>query len=65
MGVDQSENNLFRNYAVSILNTLPKNSLLFINYDQQWTSVRYMQECEGVRKDVTSINLSMMSHKWW
>jgi len=65
MGADQSKNDLFRNYAVSILNTLPRNSLLFINYDQQWTSVRYMQECEGVRKDVTSINLSMMSHKWW
>ena len=24
-----------------------------------------MQECEGVRKDITSINLSMMSYEWW
>ncbi len=62
---DQGKNVYFRNYAASILETLPQNSVLFINYDQQWTSVRYMQECEGVRSDVTSINLSMMSYGWW
>lgn len=61
----QSHNVYFRNYASSILKTLPKDSVLFINYDQQWTSVRYMQECEGLRPDVTSINLSMMSFNWW
>merc|ERR1711998_395394 len=30
-----------------------------------WTSIRYMQECEGFRKDVTSINLSMMTYEWF
>jgi hypothetical protein len=54
---DQSSNTLFRSYALSILETLPPNALLLINYDQQWTSVRYLQECEGVREDVRSINL--------
>lgn len=62
---DHSEHFYMRNYAASILNTLPLGSLLFINYDQQWTSIRYMQECEGLRIDVTSINLSMMSYEWW
>ena len=62
---DQSKNTYFRNYARGILDPLPKHSLLLINYDQQWTSIRYMQECEGFRKDVTSINLSMMSYPWW
>jgi len=62
---DQTSNTYFSNYAHGILDTLPKNSLLLINYDQQWTSVRYLQECEGVRSDVTSINLSMMSYPWW
>jgi len=62
---DQSTNLVFHNYAKSILNSLPKDSLLLINYDQQWTSVRYFQECEHFRKDVTSINLSMMSYEWW
>ncbi|KAL3790678.1 hypothetical protein HJC23_009778 [Cyclotella cryptica] len=54
---DQRSNSYFRSYAMSILETLPHNSLLLINYDQQWTSVRYLQECEGVRSDIRSINL--------
>lgn len=63
---DQTNNYIFQNYAKSILNSLPPNSLLFINYDQQWTSVRYMQECEAYRsQDIISINLSMMSYPWW
>lgn len=62
---DQSSNRYFRNYALSILETLPSHSLLLINYDQQWTSIRYLQSCEGVRKDITSINLSMMTFEWW
>jgi len=62
---DQSSNNYFRKYALSILEPLPSNSLLLINYDQQWTSIRYLQECEGVRTDITSINLSMMTFDWW
>lgn len=62
---DQSTNNYFRNYAMAVLAPLPSNSLILINYDQQWTSVRYLQECEGVRKDITAINLSMMTFEWW
>lgn len=27
--------------------------------------MRYMQECEDVRKDVVTINLSMMTYKWF
>lgn len=62
---DQSDNYHFRNYARSILITLPQNAILFINYDQQWTSIRYLQECEAVRQDITSIHLGMMSYEWW
>ena len=63
--VDQSANNHFRQYALAVLDTLPRDSLLFVNYDQQWTSIRYLQECEGHREDVTSINLSMMTYEWF
>mmetsp|Transcript_12384 Transcript_12384/g.25320 ORF Transcript_12384/g.25320 Transcript_12384/m.25320 type:complete len:783 (-) Transcript_12384:41-2389(-) len=63
--VDLSDDIWFDYYARSVLEGLPPSSLLVINYDQQWTSVRYLQECEGVRPDIISINLSMMSYMWW
>lgn len=62
---DQTQNWFFQSYARGVLDALPKNSLLFVNFDQQWTSIRYAQECEGFRRDITSINLSMMSFPWW
>jgi hypothetical protein len=55
----------FHNYASALLKPLPPNALLLINYDQQWTSVRYIQQCEGYRSDVTVINLSMMTYSWF
>jgi len=63
--VDQSDNYYFDYYAKSIVENLPPNSLLIINYDQQWTSVRYLMECEGLRPDVVTMNLSMMRFLWW
>ena len=42
--MNQSDNVFFKGYATSILESLPQNSLLLINYDQQWTSIRYAQE---------------------
>lgn len=62
---DQSENDWFRRYAMALLTPLPPNAVYLINYDQQWTSVRYAQKCLGVRPDVTSINLSMMTYTWF
>jgi len=62
---DQSEGDHFNRYARALLGPLPKDSILIINYDQQWTSVRYLQNCEGFRTDVTTINLSMMSYEWF
>jgi hypothetical protein len=62
---DQSKALFFKNYATALLTPLPKNSILFVNYDMQWTSIRYIQKCEGVRNDITTINLSMMTYKWF
>eukprot|EP00606_Chrysophyceae_sp_TOSAG23-5_P000375 GSChrysophyteH2.ASY1.ANO1.179.1 assembled CDS len=62
---DQSSSYHFRDYARAILDPLPKNSLLLVNYDMQWTSLRYVSMCEGYRSDVTLINLSMMTYTWF
>lgn len=55
----------FRNYATAILAPLPENSVLIINYDMQWTSVRYLTQCERFRPDITVLNLSMMTYVWF
>ena len=62
---DQSDSYHFHRYARAIIDTLPANSVLVINYDMQWTAIRYLQQCEGYRPDVTAINLSMMTYRWF
>jgi hypothetical protein len=62
---DQHDAFHFRNYARAILTSLPKDAILLINYDQQWTSIRYQQLCESYRPDVISIQVSMMSYDWF
>lgn len=63
--MDMSNNTHFRDYATAVLAPLPLNSILLINYDQQWTSVRYLQQCEGYRTDITALQLSMMTYPWF
>ena len=63
--LDMSTNTHFSDYATAVLNPLPQDSIILINYDQQWTSVRYMQVCEGVRSDITALQLSMMTYAWF
>jgi hypothetical protein len=43
---DQSTNWVFAGYAEAVLAPLPDQSLLLINYDQQWTSCR----CESIKE---------------
>ena len=63
--LDMSDNTHFKDYASAVLSPLSPNAVLLINYDQQWTSVRYMQMCEGYRTDVAALQLSMMTYPWF
>ena len=62
---DQHDNMHFQNYARALLEPLPQNAVLLVNYDMQWTAIRYMQRCFGMRPDITAINLSMMTFAWF
>jgi hypothetical protein len=46
---DQHDNKYIHNYAKALMAPLPEKSLFFTNYDQQWTSIRYLQRCENYR----------------
>ncbi|GMF57577.1 unnamed protein product [Phytophthora fragariaefolia] len=62
---DQSQAFYIQNYAQALLDPLPHNAILFVNFDLQWTSLRYLQRCELKRPDVTILNLSMMTYNWF
>uniref|UniRef100_A0A7S2RZI0 DUF2723 domain-containing protein n=1 Tax=Mucochytrium quahogii TaxID=96639 RepID=A0A7S2RZI0_9STRA len=61
---DQSTNRYLEKYARAIVSDIPSKSLLIVGYDQQWTSLRYLQQCEGFRKDITIVNGPMMTYQW-
>lgn len=63
--MDQSESWYVKWYARALLDPLPRRAILIVNYDLQWTSLRYLQECEMIRGDVTLLNLSMMTYSWF
>jgi hypothetical protein len=54
-------------YIYTMLNVclLFASTVLLVNYDMQWTAIRYIQQCENYRKDLITINLSMMTYEWF
>lgn len=62
---DQSSAWYIRDYASALLDPLPRDAVLIVNFDLQWTSLRYLQRCEQRRPDVTVLHLSMMSYAWF
>jgi hypothetical protein len=63
--VDNSRNTFIRDYGMALLDSLPPNATLITAYDFQWTSVRYLTVCEGVRPDVDVLNGPMMTFDWF
>jgi len=62
---DQSANDYLELYARAIVAPIPPNSMLLIAYDQQWTSLRYLQQCKQFRPDITIVNAHMMTYTWF
>lgn len=56
---------VIRSHGERILHALPENALLLSYTDINWNAIRYLQLCEGQRRDVTHLSLQLMPFPWF
>lgn len=62
---NRSRNFFAHDYAANILGELPPNAILFTGGDNDTFPLRYLQVVEGVRPDVTVVNISLTNRGWY
>ncbi|MEE8143062.1 MAG: hypothetical protein V3T77_08180, partial [Planctomycetota bacterium] len=61
---DQSDRHLFEHFGRSTLSSLPLNAVLLSVGDLYYNTVHYLQEVEGVRRDVRLLDRELLQAPW-
>lgn len=54
-----------RDFGANLLSGVPRDGFIFINGDNYTFPLWYLQETEGVRRDVVTVNLAYLSTPWY